>query len=106
MFFQAYKELIFFILSPIWLICYLMRFKFLLQLCDAGPVASWIADPGVMSLISARPNTFVAIDCEILSKFVLLLLLFQEGLLSVRSKSMSTEYWLAVLCKLAQRKRG
>ena len=57
-------------------------------------VASQIADPGVMSSILALPHTFVEIDHEIFSTVILFLPLIQEGLLSVTSKSMCTEYWL------------
>ena len=56
-------------------------------------VASPIADPGVVSLILARSHTFVEIDREIFSTTILLLLLIQEGLVSVTSKSMCTKYW-------------
>ena len=56
-------------------------------------VASLIADPGVVSL--AQPHSFMEIDHEIISKVILLLpLVIQEGLLSVTSESMCTEYWL------------
>ena len=34
--------------------------------------ASLTADPGVVSLIPVRSNTFVEIDCEIISKVILL----------------------------------
>ena len=37
------------------------------------------ADPGVASLIPARPHTFVEIDYEIISMPILFLLLIQEG---------------------------
>ena len=57
-------------------------------------VASPIADPGVMSLIPARNHTLMKIDCDIYSLVIFLLSLIQEGLLSVTSKSMCTEYWL------------
>ena len=57
-------------------------------------VWSLIADPGVVSLILARPDTFVEIDHEIFSMVILLLLLIQEGLLSVTSECMCREYWL------------
>ena len=43
--------------------------------------ASPNADPGVMSLIRARYNTFKEIDHEIISTVILLLPLIQEGLL-------------------------
>ena len=58
-------------------------------------VASLNADPGIMSSILALPDTFVEIDREIFSTVILFLPLIQEGLLSVKSKSMCTEYWLA-----------
>ena len=45
-------------------------------------VASLIADPGVVSLITVQPHTFLEIDHEIFSKVILLLPLIQEGLLS------------------------
>ena len=48
----------------------------------------------VASLIPARYHTFVEIDHEIISTVILLLLLKQEGLLSVTSESMCTKYWL------------
>ena len=53
----------------------------------AQSVLSPTADPGVPN--SARSNTFVEIDREIISSAILLL-----GLLSVTSKSMCTKYWL------------
>ena len=52
---------------------------------EAQSVASLIADPGVMSLIPAWPHTLMEIDLEIHSMVILLLLLIQEGLLSVSS---------------------
>ena len=56
-----------------------------------GPVAqsvsSLIADLGVVSLIPARPHTFVEIDHEVVSSVILLLRLIQEGLLSVCERS-------------------
>ena len=54
----------------------------------AQPVASPTADPGVGSLIPAWFHTFLEIDCEIISTFILLLPLIQEGLLSVTSEGM------------------
>ena len=55
-----------------------------------------IAGPWVVSLISARPHTFVEIDRRIFYIIVLLLfLLIQEGLSSVTSETMYMEYWLA-----------
>ena len=50
-----------------------------------------IADPGDVSLIPARPHTVAEFDQEIFS-MVILLLLIQEGLLSVTSESMCTEF--------------
>ena len=47
-----------------------------------------------MSLISNWPHTFMEVDCEMFSTVILLLLLIQEGLLSVTSENMCTEYWL------------
>ena len=46
-----------------------------------GQSVAWpTADPGVASWIPARPCTFVEIDREIISMFILLLPLIQEGL--------------------------
>ena len=56
-------------------------------------VVSLAADPGVTSSIPAQTHTFVEIDCEIISKFILLPLI-QEWLLSVTSKRMCTKHWL------------
>ena len=56
-------------------------------------VTSLTADPGVTSLIRARSYTFVEIDHEIILRAILLLLV-QEGLLSVTSEGMCTKYWL------------
>ena len=53
-------------------------------------VASLIADPGVTGSIPARPHTFMSTNQEIFSRVILLLI--QEGLLSVTCKSMYTEY--------------
>ena len=59
-----------------------------------GQSTSLTADPGVTSSIPARSHTLVEIDHEIISKVILLLRLFQEGLLAVTSESMCTKYWL------------
>ena len=59
----------------------------------AQSVANLIADPVVVSLIPARPHTFIEIDCKIFSTVILLVPLIQEGLFSVTSKGMWTEYW-------------
>ena len=48
---------------------------------------SQITDPVGVSLIPAKPHTFVEIDLELFSMTILLLPLIQEGLLSVTSKS-------------------
>ena len=45
-----------------------------------------IAGPGVMSLIPARPHTFVKIDHEIFSIVILLFPLIQESLLLLHAK--------------------
>ena len=55
---------------------------------------SLISDPGLMSLILARFHTFVDIDHEIFSVFILLPLLIQDGLESVTSESLCIKYWL------------
>ena len=52
-----------------------------------------IADLGVVSLILVLSHTFVKFDHEIFSSVILLLLLIQEGLLSVTSESMCPECW-------------
>ena len=63
-------------------------------------VASPIADPVVLSSIPARPSTFVEIDSKIFFTVILLHTMFQEGLLSVTSESMCTEFWLTTQSKL------
>ena len=60
----------------------------------AQSIASLIADPEVMSLILPPSHTFVEINHEIFSMFILLRPLIQEGLLSVKSEIMCIEYWL------------
>ena len=67
------------------------------------------ADPGVASsipaILSARIHTFVEIDHERISTVILLLPLFiQEGLLSVTSESMCTNYWLTACSSLPRKK--
>ena len=57
-----------------------------------GPVASLIADPGVVSLIPAQSHSSVEIDPEVFSMVTLLLQLIQEGLVSATSKSICTKY--------------
>ena len=55
-------------------------------------VVSQTAEPGIASSILAWSFTFVEIDHEIISTFILLMI--QEELLSVTSESMCTKYWL------------
>ena len=63
------------------------------------------ADPGVVSLIPTQSHTFIEIDHEIISTVILLLLLIQEGLLSVTKESMCMiEVLVNRLVKLAQEK--
>ena len=57
-------------------------------------VASPPADPGVTSLILVQSHTSIGIDHEIISIVILLLLLIQEGLLSVTSESTYRKYLL------------
>ena len=59
-----------------------------------GPVAQSVGRPKVVSLILARPHTFVKVDYEIFSAVILHLQLIQERLLSVTRESMCTNYWL------------
>ena len=51
----------------------------------------WHANPGAISLISARSHTFVEIDCELLSMVILLFPLIQKGLVSVTRESMCAQ---------------
>ena len=69
--------------------------------------ASLTANPGVASLILARSHTFVEIDHEIISMFILLISTdsFQEEL-SVTSESMCTKYWLTACSSLPWKKCG
>ena len=55
------------------------------------------ADLGVASSIPVRSHTFVEIDHEMISTVILLI---QEGLLSVTSESMCTNYWLTACSSL------
>ena len=61
-----------------------------------------IADPGVASSIQARSHIFVEIDHEIISTVILLRFccIIQEVLVSVRSESMCTKYWLIACSSL------
>ena len=68
-----------------------VRYAFLAHLIS---LSENFADPGFRSSMTARLHTFVEIDHEIISMVILLLLLTQEGLLSVTSKSMCMKYWL------------
>ena len=65
-----------------------------------------LADSKVTSLIQAQSHTFVKIENEIISLVILLLLLIQEGLLSVASESMCTKYWLTAWSSLPRKKCG
>ena len=58
------------------------------------------ADPGVVSLIPVPSHTFVEIDHDIISTVIL------EGLLSVTSESMCTNYWLTACSSLPRKKCG
>ena len=66
------------------------------------------ANPGVASLIPVQSHTFVEIDREIISTVILLPSadFIQEGLLSVTSESMCTNYWLTACSSLPRKKRG
>ena len=65
------------------------------------------ADPGVASSIPSRSHTFVEIDHEIISTVIPLpSAVFQEGLLSVTSESMCTNYWLTACSSLPRKKCG
>ena len=66
------------------------------------------ADPGVASSIPVRSHTFVEIDHEIISTVILLPSadFIQEGLLSVTSESMCTNYWLTACSSLPRKKCG
>ena len=65
------------------------------------------ADPGVASSIPARYHTVVEIDHEIISTVILLPSAdIQEGLLSVTSESMCTNYWLTACSSLPRKKCG
>ena len=69
-------------------------------------VVTLIGDLGVLSLIQAQSLTFVEIYCKIFSMVIciLLLLLIEEGLFSVTSECLCTEYWLTAKSKLVQAK--
>ena len=85
-----------------WLICSILvsRYSACLGLIVQS-IASLIADPEVSS-IPAQVGTFVEIDHEMFSTVILLHTLFQEGLLSVTSESMCTEFWFNTQSKLVQ----
>ena len=61
------------------------------------------ADPGVASSIPAWSQTFVEIEHEIISTVILLP---QEGLLSVTRESMCTKYGLTACSSLPRKKCG
>ena len=67
------------------------------------------ADPGVASSIAVRSHVFVEIDHEMISTVILLPSadsFIQEGLLSVTSESMCTNYWLTACSSLPRKKCG
>ena len=66
------------------------------------------AYPGVASSIPVRSHTFVEIDHGIISTVILLPSadFIQEGLLSVTSESMCTNYWLTACSSLPWKKCG
>ena len=66
-------------------------------------VVTLIADPGVMSSVPGQPLAFMEIDHEIISMVIFLLWLIQEGLLSVTSEIMCTEYWLTLSLSLPRK---
>ena len=86
--------------------------------CEPGRVAQSVtclatdvcltADPGVASSIPVRSHTFLEIDHEIISTVILLPSadFIQEGLLSVTSESMCTNYWLTACSSLVRKKCG
>ena len=71
----------------------------------AQPVASLIAGPGVISWTLVWPLTFMEINHEVFATVYLLLLVIQEGLLSVTMESVCTKYRLTTKSKLAQDKK-
>ena len=67
------------------------------------------ADPGVASSIPVRSHTFVEIEHEMISTVILFPSadsFIQEGLLSVTSESMCTNYWLTACSSLPRKKCG
>ena len=71
--------------------------------CKLGPIATMIADPGIRSSITAWSHAFAEIDHEIISTFILLLLI-QEGLLCAGSlvKLAQEKSFLLVRCFTSQ----
>ena len=63
------------------------------------------ADLGVRSSIPTRSHTFEEIYHEIISMFILFLLLIQEELLTVTSEIMCTKYWLTSLSQACPGKK-
>ena len=72
---------------------YMIQLNFTLGAVEQS-VGSPTADPCVASSILSRSYTVVEIDHEIIIAVILLLLLTQEGLISVTSESICTKYWL------------
>ena len=72
----------------------------------AQSVARLIADPGVLSMIQDQYHTFVEIDHGIFSTVSLFQQLIHERLLSVKSESMCTKYWIAASSSLPRKMYG
>ena len=67
---------------------------------------SRILEALVASSIPAGSHTFVEIDHEIISTVILLPSADSEGLLSVTSESMCTNYWFTACSSLPRKKCG
>ena len=86
------------------------RNHFMINLYESmGPDWDRTQDPGVASSIPVRSHTFVEIDHKMISTVILLPStdsFIQEGLLSVTSESMCTNYWLTACSSLPRKKCG
>ena len=75
-------------------------------------IANLTADPGVASSIPAWSHTFVEVGHEIISTVILLPSVIPlnhyelQGLLSVTSESMCTNYWITSCSSLSRKKCG
>ena len=58
---------------------------------SAWPCSCTTEDPRVVSSVTAKSHTFVEVGHEIISTAIRLLLLIQEGLLSVTTECMCTK---------------